>query len=65
MMVLGPCYSKSSQGTSSFGITREVVENMDSKIPSQSYWLSIPFQQDSLGDLSVHWSLRSDVLENI
>ena len=31
MTVLGPCYSKSSQGTSSFGIAREVVGYMGSK----------------------------------
>ena len=43
MTVLGPCYSKSSQGTISFSITREVAGYMDSKAPSQTYWMIIPF----------------------
>jgi hypothetical protein len=42
MTVLGPGYAKNSQGTSSFGISRE-VGNTDPKTPSQTYWMNIPF----------------------
>ena len=64
IMVLCPCYTKTYQGTGSFGIAREFVGNIVSKARSQDYWISTPFLKDSPGDLNVHRSLRSAVLEN-
>ena len=43
MTILCPCYTKTYQGTGSFGIAREVVRNIVSKAQSQNYWISTPF----------------------